>query len=52
MSGRGSSVEVLCRSLEAWALHSLFMTHTASGVSPVDARVQKNSFPHQQMSII
>lgn len=34
--------------LEAVALHSLFMMHIASGVSPADARVQKNSFPDQQ----
>lgn len=52
MSGREDSVEVLCSSLEAVALHTLFVTYIASGVSPADARVQKNSFPHQQRLFI
>lgn len=30
------------------ALHSLLMMNIASGVSPADARVQKNSFPDLQ----
>lgn len=41
-------MEILCSSLEAVAVHNLFMTHIASGVSPADARVQMNSFPNWQ----
>lgn len=52
MSSRDRSVEVLCSSLEAVALHNLFMTHVASCVSPADARVQRNSFPDQELFII